>query len=150
MVLFACPGCDCDIEVSLPIDELIAAQPPEVDRLRAPDTAAEVTVGDVVALAGMDPEAARAFAGQRWPDSLDHDFPIMAPAVVTRCPECGQDQEVVVDVIGLGWAAIEDTAMRVIDDVVALATAFGWNEPEVLAIPADRRRLYREMAGRRD
>lgn len=150
-VLFGCTDCGCEIEVALPVTELLAVNDATPHQLPGPGSEADaaVTVGDVVALSAMDPDAARDFAAERWPADLDDDFPMLAPTLATPCPECGSEQEIVIDVVGLAWAAIEDRAVLLVDDVVELALAFGWSEREVLAVPGDRRRLYREMvAGR--
>jgi hypothetical protein len=41
---------------------------------------------------------------------------------------------------------VAERARTFLDDVVVLARAYGWSEADVLAVPADRRALYRRAA----
>jgi hypothetical protein len=45
------------------------------------------------------------------------------------------------------WAAAEAQARRLLLEVDALARAYGWREPDVLALPPARRRAYLELVG---
>lgn len=68
--------------------------------------------------------------------------PLVEVVVELRCAVCTEPVEAVVDVEAHTRRAVEGAAVRLLDDVADLATAFGWSEPAVLAVPAWRRRVY--------
>lgn len=143
-ILFGCRSCQCQIEVMLPVAELLSAH----DQAKLiNDASPPVTVDDVIELAALPADEARTAASDRWSAEDEERHPMLAPSLAAGCPDCGTDNDVVIDAIGLAWAAIEDRARALLDDVVGLASAFGWSEPEVLAIPAERRRAYLELVG---
>jgi len=51
-------------------------------------------------------------------------------------------------VTGLLTDRVADQAQRVFLDVADLASAYGWSEPQILALPEPRRRAYLELARR--
>ena len=63
------------------------------------------------------------------------------------CPACGARWEAPLEPADFLWAELEAEASRLLREVHALATAYGWTEPQVLALPAPRRRAYLEMVG---
>ena len=48
----------------------------------------------------------------------------------------------VLDVGEFLWAEVRQAAMRLLEDVHALAWAYGWREADLLAMPAQRRAFY--------
>ncbi len=62
------------------------------------------------------------------------------------CPACKHDWQEVFDVITFLWKEIRARARRLLQEVDALARAYGWNEADILAMSAARRGLYLEMA----
>jgi hypothetical protein len=64
------------------------------------------------------------------------------------CPECGAVGSVAFDIASFLWTELDGAARRTLDDVHLLASAYGWREDDVLALSADRRRAYLELAGR--
>jgi hypothetical protein len=62
-----------------------------------------------------------------------------------RCPACGHGWRELLDVATFLWAEIEVQARRLLREVHVLARAYGWREPDVLALNPRRRRLYLEM-----
>ena len=66
----------------------------------------------------------------------------------TQCPDCGASTTADVDVTGLLTDRVADQAQRVFLDVADLASAYGWSEPQILALPEPRRRAYLELARR--
>jgi len=160
-----CPGCGERMEFAIDTDEL--PPPPQggpemIDaagrRFRRP------TSRDLAQLSGEpDPEA----AAQRLlrecaetPDALPQDGeslgrvlesvetmmetadPWADLTLAMRCPACGQDDAAVLDIAGILWEEIDSHAQRLLDDVHALAQAYGWSEPEVLALSEPRRAAY--------
>lgn len=61
------------------------------------------------------------------------------------CPACGHGWLGDFDIGGFFWAEIEAWARRVLHDVHQLAVAYGWREPDVLALSPRRRQHYLEM-----
>lgn len=71
--------------------------------------------------------------------------PLVALRALARCPACGHEQEVEVDLEGLllsRWAAKRQS---LITEVHQLAHHYGWTEAEVLALPPTRRAEYRAL-----
>ena len=63
-----------------------------------------------------------------------------------HCPDCGAGRSEPLDVADVVWREIEITARRLLNDVADLASAFGWREPDVLALSAARRGAYLSLA----
>ena len=61
------------------------------------------------------------------------------------CPECGASTPSALDVVGCLWAELDSWARDVLLDVHLLASAYGWSEPQVLALSPLRRRYYLEL-----
>ncbi|WP_345672640.1 hypothetical protein, partial [Streptomyces phyllanthi] len=58
------------------------------------------------------------------------------------CPECGQATRAELDIASYLWTELDTWARDVLLDVHLLATAYGWTEPEILALSPLRRRYY--------
>jgi hypothetical protein len=65
--------------------------------------------------------------------------------VATVCPACGRDGKAVFDAAAFVWREVEAWAHRTLDEVHALAAAYGWSEREILSMSASRRRRYVAM-----
>jgi hypothetical protein len=61
------------------------------------------------------------------------------------CPACSQGEAVIFDIVSFLWREIDDWAQRVLMEIHALASAYGWSEQEILGLTAMRRRFYMEM-----
>jgi hypothetical protein len=61
------------------------------------------------------------------------------------CARCGHQWEESLDPVAFLWMEIEGRAKRLLMEVHALATAYGWTESEILSLSELRRRLYLEM-----
>lgn len=75
---------------------------------------------------------------------LDAD-PAADIAVALCCPDCGEEWEAWIDVAAYLWAEVEAGARRLAAEVHVLASAYGWREPDILALTPWRRRLYMDM-----
>jgi len=64
------------------------------------------------------------------------------------CPDCRHEWEADFDAGVFLWGEIDQWARRMLVDVAALAAAYGWTEPEVLALGPARREAYLELAAR--
>jgi len=61
------------------------------------------------------------------------------------CPACGQPWQAAFDIVSFFWSEINAWAIRVLRDVHALASAYGWREADILALSPWRRQCYLEM-----
>ena len=61
------------------------------------------------------------------------------------CPECGGATRAELDIASYLWTELDAWARDVLLDVHLLATAYGWSEPEILALSPTRRRYYLEL-----
>jgi hypothetical protein len=61
------------------------------------------------------------------------------------CPACGHQRSVVFDILSYLWSEIDDWAHRLLIEVHALASAYGWSEAEIMTMSARRRNLYLQM-----
>jgi hypothetical protein len=73
---------------------------------------------------------------------LDAMDPQAAPAIDLDCPTCQANWPAPFDIAEFVWTEVERFAHRLLHDVHTLATAYGWSEPDVLAISPARRRFY--------
>jgi len=92
-------------------------------------------------------------AGQTWSEEeLEEAGEKMAAAdplaeivLNFQCPVCEAACHESLDLPTFLWAELEALARRLVMDVHALASAYGWSEREILALSDTRRRLYLEM-----
>jgi len=61
------------------------------------------------------------------------------------CPACQHRWSLPFDILAYVWEEIEDWAQRLLYEIHALAAAYGWREPDILALSARRRQLYLDM-----
>jgi hypothetical protein len=63
-----------------------------------------------------------------------------------NCAACAHAWQVTLDIEHFLWSKISATAKRLLREVHALASAYGWREPDILALSTVRRQTYMEMA----
>jgi hypothetical protein len=88
-------------------------------------------------LAGMDDAVADAVES-----AMEQTAPAGAVDLLVACPGCAGQAPVALDVAELLWAEIQARVAVLLADVHALATAYGWTEPDVLALSPRRRAAY--------
>ncbi|HEX8067405.1 MAG TPA: hypothetical protein VF520_12870 [Thermoleophilaceae bacterium] len=64
-----------------------------------------------------------------------------------ECPSCGARHRETFDIASFMWSEVEASAARLLGEVHQLALAYGWREPDVLALTPARRRFYLEAIG---
>ena len=69
-----------------------------------------------------------------------------AEALVTICDACHGTWTRVLDMDEYLWRELDSWGARLLMDIHLLATAYGWSEAQVLAVPPGRRRRYLELA----
>jgi hypothetical protein len=80
-------------------------------------------------------------------DAMTRADPHAEIAFAVRCPECGAQWDSHLDVASFVWARVRALAHRVLREVHTLALAYGWTEPEVLALSEPRRAAYLRLVG---
>lgn len=80
-------------------------------------------------------------------DALAAANPQLDMSVALACPACGHAWEADFDIGPYLWAELDAWAQRLLLDVHRLAQHYGWSEPEVLALSAQRRARYLAMVG---
>lgn len=167
-----CSRCEVVLELTLDTRALGTALPsgsPELEfegrtlRLRLP------TGRDLQALQRADPPDPEAWLIERCVVSAEPEFaapvelsselraaiseclgahaPFSDVSVSMHCPACGHAETAYLDVGEFLWAEISAAARHLLVEVAELARAYGWREADILAMSAQRRHAYRELAG---
>src|SRR5512140_2913203 len=138
-------GGDAVVRYRLPDSRDLAAvegcTPEDGERRLLERCVVEATLaGAQVPAAGLPPEIASALAeAMGEADANGETF------IALRCPACGHDFRVLFDALTLLWADVTRRGKRLLQEVDALARAYGWREADVLELPPRRRALYLEM-----
>lgn len=83
---------------------------------------------------------------EKLSSSMAEADPYAEIQIAMDCAGCSHRWSMVFDVVSYLWTEIEDWAERMIRDVHALASAYGWSERDIVGMSALRRRLYLELA----
>lgn len=67
-----------------------------------------------------------------------------------QCPACGHGFDLLLDAASFLLNELERDAARLLGEIHVLASCYGWNEGEILAIPAARRARYIALISERD
>jgi hypothetical protein len=165
-----CPSCGAALEV--PVDVAAVATLPvhgPGERLsvlvdgtevsfRLPTTADLITLGGcppdqaraalLAACLGTEPETTPTAATEAAVETaMEQTAPAGAIDLLVRCPACGLDSSLPLDMPVLLWAEIEAQASALMRDVHELATSYGWTEADVLDLSPRRRAVYLDLAG---
>jgi hypothetical protein len=167
----ACPECGEALELTLAVDDVRSPYGDAGAKHEVVDAASGTRVvfrlpssADLLAVAAIeDIAAARLALAQRCVVRGEAALPETAVAALAArvaeldpqadielalvCAECGHGWTVPFDVADHVWRRIDARARTLVAEVAALAGAFGWTEPEILGLPAGRRRLYLELVG---
>jgi hypothetical protein len=71
--------------------------------------------------------------------------PMAETRLALRCPACDHESEEILDIANFVWGEIAALARRLVWEVHALASAYGWTEAQILSLSAARRAIYLEM-----
>lgn len=172
--LVACPVCHQELEIELATTDLrmIASQSePNLTvrsdayeiRLRFPDSRDLMTAADrdvesavqsllhacVVSAtidgAGIEPETLPPHLVTVAAKCLSEADPLADVLLDLACVNCGHRWQKPFDIVPFLWAELDAWAGRMLRDIHALASAYGWSERDILALPAIRRRSYLRM-----
>lgn len=118
------------------------------------------TIGDLLlAAASADPELSLrercvhpatvpAAAARRVSRAMAALAPAVGGAVAACCPACGGSGSLNFDPVTYSLTEMRDAAGSLFEDVHLLASAFGWTEGDILALPRGRRARYAERIRR--
>lgn len=67
--------------------------------------------------------------------------------IAAICPACGHEWEIVFDIVSYFWSEINAWAVRIMHEIHALASNYGWREADILSMSAWRRQRYLELIG---
>ncbi|MCX9190008.1 hypothetical protein C3Y87_00965 [Carbonactinospora thermoautotrophica] len=98
--------------------------------------------GATVDVAGLPAEVTERLAAKAAEVDPGADITLNVP-----CPECGHATKAELDIATYLWAELDAWARSTLLDVHLLASAYGWSEPEILALSPVRRRYYLELLG---
>jgi hypothetical protein len=165
-----CPGCHERMEVRLDAAALLgtadaADARAEVEiagwRFRAPtsrDLAAAADAGDAAAAAlvllerccvvrppGVPRDRQRLL--DEASDALAAIDPLADVELSVSCEACSRTWTTAFEIASVLWDEIAESARAVLREVHLLAEAYGWSEPEILALTPHRRRSYLGMVG---
>jgi hypothetical protein len=165
----ACPRCEAELELSLDLARVVQEQVHDTGlEVRVGDGSLEFRLPTRLDLEAVlplaDPGEARRALAERCllaaPQVLT-PLPDVAVAAISermgeadaagaldlsaRCPECRHEWEEPLDVADFVAGEVAAEARTLAAEVHALATAYGWGEEEILALPPTRRRMYLEL-----
>jgi hypothetical protein len=162
-----CPACGERVEIELDLGLMQGGAPAELAvvrmddgawRLRPPTTRDVEAVlagppsGRVAALVrrcALDPlpEPLSAALVEAASAALQEADPDAEIELAVACPACGTGWEAPFDIAACLWEDIARAARLLLREVHHLATAYGWSEGEILALPPRRRREYLLIGG---
>lgn len=73
--------------------------------------------------------------------------PLADIRIKVLCPSCGHAWKAAFDIVEFLWAEVEARAGHILNEVHALASAYGWSERDILALSPRRRQFYLDMVG---
>ena len=163
----ACPKCGEKLEFELNVRDLTEAEPERAEEttvtvdgqvFRLPtsrDLARAATSGSereaairllqICRVGGAEPSGWTDEIIERAGQGLTNADPMAETRVALTCPVCDHRWNDSVDVASFIWAEVEARARRLLWEVHALASAYGWSESETLSLSRERRAMYLEM-----
>jgi hypothetical protein len=94
---------------------------------------------------GLDLGESSAEDAEAISERLEQADPLAETLLEMQCVECGHCWNEPLDMAAWLWTEIEARSRRLLLDVHALATAYGWSETEILSLSEQRRAMYIEM-----
>lgn len=148
VVRLAEDGWDIAFRVPTVADLTAAARHP--DAALSPDGARRALLALCVVSAVRDGDpvpvgALPASVQRRIAEAAEAGDPAADVTLAITCPECEAATRAELDIASYLWTELDAWARDVLLDVHLLATAYGWSEPEILALSPLRRRYYLEL-----
>jgi len=157
-----CPSCEEELELSFSANE-VRRPAADVSTLRvagcdvrlpgSADLAAIEECGDVDAArellfarcAGVSPDSLPPHVVEEIVAAMSAADPQADVALDVVCPACANEWREPFDVAAFLWTEVATWAQRMLADVHALASAYGWSEESILAMAPARRNAYLGM-----
>lgn len=167
-----CPSCDQEVEFPLSLQELLATVPDDSDlRMEFPDGSHHAfrlpDSSDLAAIVERgDPENMRERLAERCllTDPEKGESPVLNDEMIEAlslamqkadpladvrvdlvCPDCGDEWEVVFDILTWFWEELSRAARALLGEVHLLASRYGWSEEAILGMSARRRKHYIDL-----
>jgi len=162
--VLACPRCQQLLELAIDLRDISARAPTHSlsddiqvagGRFRPPTARdlAAITTEPNAALATqhllrrlrLDGPAATTWTDdetQAIEDAIDSADPLAHISLAVGCEHCGHGWQAPLDIAASLWDELAALARDVVAQVHELASAYGWSERDILAMPATRRALY--------
>jgi hypothetical protein len=166
----ACPACAAPLELALEVADVRAEPPPLEEPLAVTVGEQEIrfrlpTSADLLPATGRD----AALAGERLLQAclvdvtppLQGPLPAATTAAITAlmaeadpqaeiwlalaCAACGHQWQSLLDITTFFWQEIDAWAQRTLREIHVLASAYGWNESDILQLSPWRRQAYLEL-----
>ncbi|SAL04838.1 hypothetical protein AWB78_07156 [Caballeronia calidae] len=139
-----CRVCGEAMEGALDCDALLTLTGDPDAQVRAPSSRdlAEAARNDNPALLAAFCTSDLALAPEELEARLERACPLLDVRLELECEACGGTITERFDIACYFWQELERRAGQVLDEVHALARAYGWTEGEVLALSPARRRAY--------
>jgi len=80
-------------------------------------------------------------------DRMMQEDPYLNISLALKCPACGQEWQMIFDIVSYFSNEINNWAARIMREVHHLASAYSWREEDILSMSARRRQRYLEMIG---
>jgi hypothetical protein len=163
----ACPGCGEKLEFELNVQDLTGAEPEQAgettvtvdgqvfrlptsrDLARAARSGSEreaaIRLLQICRVEGSEPSGWTDAIIERAGQGLTNADPMAETRVALTCPVCDHQWNDSIDISSFIWAEVEARARRLLWEVHALASAYGWSESETLSLSGARRAMYLEM-----
>lgn len=167
--VLACDACGTSMEVAVPVSLFLGRRPPALRRTiewvgGGPVTVRSLSLADLLAAAAAPSPVALLRARSVMPPHDAGELPehvraevdaaaeVLAGAadtiVESPCPQCAHPVAGSIDITEFLWQHVAEQAERLLNQVAALAAAFGWSEEAILALEPARRAAYlRIVAG---
>ena len=78
---------------------------------------------------------------------MSNSDPYINITIAMKCPSCGHEWPMVLDIVSYFMSEINNWAIRILQVVHRLASAYGWSEMDILSMSAWRRQKYLELIG---
>jgi hypothetical protein len=165
-----CPACGTDVEINVAVDQLRAGIPaaepvepfsagdstvhwrlPDPADLAAAASADDAEAGALLLLTRVVVDAPWSAAElpapvrERLAEKITAADPYADIVFSLVCPQCDAVFSSELDVAEFVWAHLRSRVERLLREVDEIARAYHWSEPQILALPPERRRMYLEL-----
>ncbi len=156
----SCPECGTRLEFSFACDDLdIQTADPSTVRIEWSDRAVDIrlptaadllsshSAGELLLRCSLGPADTTSACIEAASARVAEADPLAETMLDLTCPSCAFRWQALLDIVSYLSREISHLARRLLGEVHRLASTYGWGEQEILALSANRRRTYLEMAG---